>query len=94
MAQAGKAKRPQRSCVACGRKADKAGLFRLFCDFEGRVALDVSGKEPGRGAYVCDAACLERAYRTKRIERALRSPVPREDYEPILLSLSQAARVN
>ena len=78
----------RRTCIACGKQADKAGLFRLVRTEGGGAAYDASGKQEGRGAYVCGAACLERAYRTKRIERALRTPITRQDYERIADSLS------
>jgi len=82
----------RRTCVACGKQDDKMGLFRLVRTEEGKVAYDSSGKRQGRGDYVCCVACMERAYKTKRIERALRPPFTRQDYERIADSLSGAAR--
>ena len=51
---------PQRRCVACGRRAPKAALRRLAVRGE-RVVADPGASLPGRGAYVCDAACAQTA---------------------------------
>jgi predicted RNA-binding protein YlxR (DUF448 family) len=43
--------------------------------------LDESGRAPGRGAYICaDVACLEKARRTRALERALRVGLKDEDH--------------
>jgi len=43
----------------------------------GAVAVDPTGRANGRGAYVCAAlACIEKAAKQKRFERALSAPVP------------------
>lgn len=89
MAHSETVKKQQRTCVACRKQADKAGLFRLVRTEEGNVAYDPSGKQKGRGAYVCCVACIEHAYKTKRIEKALRAPLSRQDYERIADSLSE-----
>lgn len=40
------------------------------------VAVDPSGKAPGRGAYLCHSEeCWQRASRKGRLEHALRSPL-------------------
>ena len=49
-------------------------LHRFVLDGE-RVAADPDQRRPGRGAYVCSAACLERAIRTRAFARAYRKPV-------------------
>lgn len=39
---------------------------------EGEVSLDLKGKKPGRGAYVCpNKDCLSKALKSRAIERAL-----------------------
>jgi predicted RNA-binding protein YlxR (DUF448 family) len=40
-----------------------------------RVVADASATRPGRGAYVCDAACAEAAIRRRAFGRAFRRPV-------------------
>jgi uncharacterized protein len=49
----------------------KAELLRLVA-VEGRVRPDPAGKLPGRGAYVCDDVCAERAVKRRALSRALR----------------------
>jgi predicted RNA-binding protein YlxR (DUF448 family) len=55
--------------------APKTALYRLVAG-EGRaLAVDPSGARPGRGAYVCDAACHAEAVRRGAYGRALRRRV-------------------
>lgn len=44
---------PERMCVACRERRPKAGLVRVCRGPDGQVAVDMTGKGPGRGAYVC-----------------------------------------
>jgi predicted RNA-binding protein YlxR (DUF448 family) len=51
---------------------------------EGDITLDFRGKIPGRGAYVCpNAECLEKAVKTRAIDRALETKVPPELYDAL-----------
>jgi hypothetical protein len=64
---------PMRTCIACRKVDAKRGLTRLVRLPEGRVAIDTTGKQPGRGAYVCaERSCWETALKRKAIERALK----------------------
>jgi uncharacterized protein len=60
--------------VGCGRRAPKAELVRLAVEGD-RVVVDPVATRPGRGAYVCDAACAESARRRKAFPRAFRRAV-------------------
>ena len=63
-------------CVACREMRAKKDLMRVVRTAEGTLVLDASGKQNGRGAYLCrSAACLERAYKTRALERALEAPL-------------------
>ncbi len=65
-------KTPMRMCTACRQMRPKKDLLRVVRTPEGVVALDETGRSNGRGAYLCrDSACLERALKTRAIERAL-----------------------
>ncbi|TMG55269.1 MAG: YlxR family protein [Chloroflexi bacterium] len=51
---------PQRTCVACRTTRAKRELVRVVRSPQGELSVDLRGKAPGRGAYLCaDPACLE-----------------------------------
>jgi predicted RNA-binding protein YlxR (DUF448 family) len=65
--------------VACRTERQKRDLVRVVRAPDGIVALDRSGKAPGRGAYLCaDGSCWSSALKKKSIERALSAPLPAE----------------
>ena len=73
---------PQRKCVGCGTSKDKKELIRVVRNAEGEISVDLTGKKNGRGAYVCkEAACLKKAQKAKRIERAFDCAIPDEIFE-------------
>ncbi|TXG84653.1 MAG: YlxR family protein [Thermomicrobiales bacterium] len=70
---------PQRTCVVCREKTNKRALFRIVRTSDGRVEVDLTGRKPGRGAYVCDTpACWERATRTSILDHALKTELTPE----------------
>jgi predicted RNA-binding protein YlxR (DUF448 family) len=70
---------PTRTCVACRTERQKRDLVRVVRAPDGTVAIDRTGKAPGRGAYLCaDGSCLSSALRKKSIERALATTLPAE----------------
>lgn len=72
---------PMRQCLGCREMKEKKELIRVVRTPEGSVSLDFRGKVPGRGAYVCrSAACLEKAIKTRALERALGEKIPEELY--------------
>lgn len=67
---------PMRMCVACREMRAKKDLMRVVRTGEGVLELDRTGKLNGRGAYLCrDAACLQKAVKTRALERALEAPL-------------------
>ena len=77
-------KPPVRHCVGCGEGKAKKELVRVVRSKEGAVALDETGKAPGRGAYLCkNAACLAKARKKRSLERAFGAPVPNEVYQTL-----------
>ena len=73
---------PQRSCVVCRTQKNKNDLLRIVKNKENIIKVDENGKEPGRGAYICyDIQCLEKAQKTKRLEKVLEIKVENELYE-------------
>jgi predicted RNA-binding protein YlxR (DUF448 family) len=75
-------KKPLRSCVACRATADKRTLVRFVRTASGAVACDPTGRQAGRGAYLCDERhCFERARKGHLLDRALRTRLDEIDYE-------------
>ena len=73
-----------RQCLGCREMREKKELLRVVRTPGGTVALDFRGKLPGRGAYVCRSAeCLEKAVRTRALERALGQKIPEELYDTL-----------
>ncbi|HEX5568653.1 MAG TPA: YlxR family protein [Streptomyces sp.] len=67
---------PERTCVGCRERSDKAGLLRVVLD-GGRCVPDHRGTLPGRGAYVHPApTCVDLAVRRRAFQRAFRVPGP------------------
>lgn len=74
-------KRPQRKCLGCGEMKDKRELVRIVRAPTGEVSLDLTGRKNGRGAYICrNLACLQKAHKAHRAERALSCDIPEEVY--------------
>jgi predicted RNA-binding protein YlxR (DUF448 family) len=70
---------PTRTCVACRTERQKRELVRVVRAPDGNMAIDRTGKAPGRGAYLCaDGSCWSNALKKKAIERALSAPLPAE----------------
>ncbi len=75
-------KQPMRMCTGCGEMKEKRELIRVVKSADGEISLDKTGKKNGRGAYIChDAACLKKARKNKRIERAFEVTIPDEIYD-------------
>lgn len=73
---------PQRSCIGCNTKKDKKDLIRIVKDKDGNISIDKTGKANGRGAYICDnIECLEKAIKSKRLERTFEKSIDSEIYE-------------
>lgn len=70
---------PQRMCVTCRTMRSKRELIRLVAGPDGSIALDPTGKKPGRGAYVCRSRlCLEQAIRGRKLDKGLKTKVSEE----------------
>ncbi|MFR8300588.1 MAG: RNase P modulator RnpM [Gordonibacter urolithinfaciens] len=85
-------KKRQRSCIACGKQAGKAELYRVVRTPAGSVAFDGTGRAPGRGAYVCSEACFAAACKTRKLERALKTKLDHDELERIAAEVSSALR--
>ena len=85
-----KKKVPQRRCVGCMGTFEKRELIRVLRSPEGEISIDFTGKKSGRGAYIChNVKCLNKARKSKRIERALDCTIPEEIYDAMEAELSE-----
>jgi len=68
--------------MGCNEKKNKTDLIRIVKNSNGEINIDRTGKMQGRGAYICDdIACLEKAIKSKRIERVFEAQIENEIYE-------------
>ena len=82
MQQLKQKKIPVRRCVGCNAQRPKRELVRVVRSPEGEISIDLRGKAPGRGAYLCpSAACLAKARKAKRLERTFEVPIPDGIYD-------------
>jgi hypothetical protein len=72
---------PQRTCFVCREKRDKRQLTRLVRMPEGSVLVDPTGKQNGRGAYLCEQiACWNKVLADGRLlSQALKTSVSADD---------------
>lgn len=83
-------KLPLRQCLGCREMKPKRELVRVVRSPEGTVSLDLRGKAPGRGAYVCRSAdCLKKALRSRAISRNLGAEIPPELYEALARQMEE-----
>lgn len=67
-------RQPIRTCIVCRRSDTKMSLVRLVKGQDGRIAVDPSGRLPGRGAYICrNLDCIDKIISSKIVERALKT---------------------
>ncbi len=75
---------PMRSCVVTKEKYPKKELIRVVRDTDGIVRVDITGKVNGHGAYLKkDLEVVEKARKTKILDRYLNVDVKEEVYEEL-----------
>lgn len=75
---------PFRQCVGCGEMKSKKEMMRVLKTPEGPIVLDTTGKQNGRGAYLCkNGDCLKKARKNKGLERSLKIGIPDTVYEEL-----------
>jgi len=75
---------PQRTCIACRQEEGKRTLVRIVRTPEQRVAIDLSGRANGRGAYLHpNRACWEKALKGSTIRNALKIVPAPDDVEAL-----------
>jgi len=70
---------PLRQCLGCREHKPKTDLIRVVKSPEGEVTLDMTGKKPGRGAYICnDTNCFKRIIKSNAFSRAFKTRISEE----------------
>ena len=90
---------PMRMCTGCGEMKPKKELVRVvkapaetkeeeeFRD----ISVDLTGRKPGRGAYVCrNVECLRLARKARRLEKEFSQAIPDEVYDRLEKELGGA----
>ncbi len=71
---------PMRTCVACKQNKPKRELLRVVRTPGGHVLMDATGKQSGRGAYLCARlSCWQDALKKKRLEQEFELTLSDED---------------
>ena len=80
---------PMRQCTGCREMKSKKEMIRVLKTPENEIVLDATGRKNGRGAYVClSQECLEKAVKSRGLERSLKMAVPAEVYEDLKKELA------
>ena len=75
---------PMRTCVVTNERFPKNELLRIVKTPEGEVKPDLTGKLNGHGAYIKkDEEVLNKAIKTKALERHLECNIESDVYEEI-----------
>ena len=62
----------------------KKELLRVLKTPENGIVLDTTGRQNGRGAYLCNnVACFRKAASNRGLERSLQTAIPAEIYEQL-----------
>lgn len=86
---------PQRMCTGCSEMKPKKELIRVVKNNENEISIDLTGKKPGRGAYICkDIKCLEHAFKTKRLEKNLGIKIDNEIYDRLRIEIGNNSEID
>ena len=81
---------PMRMCTGCRESRPKKELIRVVRSPSGEVSIDLTGRKPGRGAYICrDTECLRKAVKNKGLEKTFGAALPDDIYEQLLKEMPE-----
>ena len=81
---------PLRTCVITHEKFPKQELLRIVRTPENEVRVDITGKLNGHGAYIKkDVEVVEKARKSKSLERILETSINDEVYEEMKRVIEQ-----
>ena len=86
---------PMRRCVGCYESKPKRELLRIVRTTEGIIVLDSTGKQNGRGAYLCNnPECLDKMIKGNKLSREFETTVLRETYESLVEQFKKLTKVD
>lgn len=75
---------PQRTCIACRRKADQSSFFRVAKSREGVFTILDSGPSYSRSVYLCPSSeCVEKGLGKGRLAKSLRREIGQAELDDI-----------
>ena len=75
---------PMRQCMGCREMKSKKELLRVIRTPEGQILTDSTGRQNGRGAYLCRSRdCFLKARKSRALERALKTEIPEEVFQEL-----------
>ena len=73
-----------RKCVGCEEMRNKKEMMRVLKTTDDEFVIDISGKQNGRGAYLCQSKeCFTKAVKNKGLERSFKQSIPKDVYEKL-----------
>ena len=82
---------PMRMCLGCNEMKPKRELIRVVHQKDGAILLDATGKQAGRGAYICPKMpCLKAARKARRLEKTFSCRISDEIYDALEQSMQTA----
>ncbi len=75
---------PQRMCIGCRTVYPKKDMLRVVRSPNNEYFVDITGKSPGRGAYICrNKECFHRAVKEHGFEKAFKNKMETAIYEAL-----------
>ena len=73
---------PERTCIACRQIKAKRDLVRIVKTKDEGIVIDINGKKPGRGAYLCKTKeCWGNGLKGNRLEYVMRTALTQQDLQ-------------
>jgi len=84
---------PQRTCIGCRKVQSKREMVRLVRTPEGELVIDETGKQNGRGAYLCrQPSCWDAALKGQQLGKSLRMEIGERETRVLRQFQSEMAR--
>ena len=75
-----------RTCIGCGAKKEKKEFVRIVKNKENEINIDKTGKNVGRGAYICESIdCLTKLKKSKKnLEKSFKMRIDNDNFERLM----------